>query len=44
MNVFGNKSKEKPKMREGEDYIPVNVRGRLIFSFVAFCYHHTCIY
>ena len=33
MNIFGNKNKEKQKMREGKEYIPAYVRGRLIFGF-----------
>ena len=36
MNVFENKNKEKQKMREGKEYILVDVHGRLIFSFNTF--------
>ena len=36
MNVFGNKNKEKQKMRESKEYILVYVRGCLIFSFNTF--------
>ena len=36
MNIFGNKNKEKQKMREGKEYILIDVRGHLICSFNTF--------